>query len=73
MVRADDPAALNARLVAAGVPVRELTALRREVPQQRAHLADSPRVEAVGGLVEEQQLGLAQQRGRDAEPLAHSQ
>jgi len=33
MVRADDPAALNARLVAAGVPVRELTALRRTLEQ----------------------------------------
>jgi len=33
MVRADDPAALNVRLVAAGVPVRELTALRRTLEQ----------------------------------------
>jgi ABC-2 type transport system ATP-binding protein len=33
MVRADDPAALNARLVAAGVAVRELTALRRTLEQ----------------------------------------
>ena len=48
-------------------------ALRRELPQQRAHLADAAGVEAVGGLVEEQQLGLAQERGGDAEPLAHPQ
>ena len=33
MVRADDPAALNARLVAAGVAVHELTALRRTLEQ----------------------------------------
>ena len=32
-VRADDPAALNARLVAAGVAVHELTALRRTLEQ----------------------------------------
>jgi len=32
-VRADDPAAVNARLVAAGVAVRELTSLRRTLEQ----------------------------------------
>ncbi len=33
LVRADDPAALNARLVAAGVPVTELVAERRTLEQ----------------------------------------
>ena len=44
-----------------------------KLPQQRAHLADAAGVEAVGGLVEEQQLRLAQQRRGDAEPLPHPQ
>jgi hypothetical protein len=33
MVRAEDPGALNAQLVSAGVAVRELTALRRSLEQ----------------------------------------
>jgi ABC-type multidrug transport system ATPase subunit len=33
MVRADDPGALNAQLVSAGISVRELTALRRSLEQ----------------------------------------
>ena len=39
---------------------------------QRPHVADAGGVEAVGGLVEHQQPGLAQQAGRDAEALAHA-
>ena len=40
--------------------------------QQPAHPADAGRVEAVGGLVEDQHLGVAEQRGGDREPLAHA-
>ena len=38
-----------------------------------ADLADAARVEPVRRLVEQQQLGRAQQRGGDAEALAHAQ
>ena len=41
--------------------------------EQVAHPADAGRVEAVGRLVEDQHLGVADQRGRDAEPLAHAE
>ena len=41
----------------------------QEVPQP----ADALRVQAVGGLVEHQHLRVADQRGREAEPLAHAQ
>jgi len=39
---------------------------------QGAHVADPAGVEAVGGLVEHQQPGVAQQAGGDAEALAHA-
>ena len=42
-----------------------------EVPQQRAHPAHALGVKAVGGLVEDQHLGVAEQRVGDAEPLTH--
>ena len=42
-------------------------------PEQVAHPADAGRVEPVGRLVEDQHLGLADQRGGDAEPLAHAE
>ena len=42
------------------------------VAQQVAHPADAGRVEPVAGLVEDQHLGVAQQRRRDGEPLAHA-
>jgi ABC-type multidrug transport system ATPase subunit len=50
MVRADDPAALNARLVAAGVAVHELTALRRTLEQVVLELTgpSADRVDRVG-------------------------
>ena len=41
--------------------------------EQVAHPADAGRVEAVGRLVEDQHLGVADQGGRDAEPLAHAE
>ena len=40
--------------------------------EQVAHPADAGRVEPVGGLVENEHLGVAQQRGCDREALAHS-
>ena len=40
---------------------------------QRPHLAHALGVEAVGRLVEDQQVGVAEQRGGDAEPLLHAQ
>ena len=43
----------------------------RVVAEQVPHPADAGRVEAVGGLVEDQHAGVADQRGGDAEPLAH--
>jgi ABC-2 type transport system ATP-binding protein len=51
MVRADDPAALNARLVAAGVAVHELTALRRTLEQVVLELTgpSADRVDRPGG------------------------
>jgi hypothetical protein len=48
-------------------------AARGEALDQGAHVADAGRVEAVGGLVEHQQARVAQQRGRDAEALAHTE
>ena len=38
-----------------------------------AHLADAGRVEAVGRLVEDAQLGSGKQRRGDAEPLLHAE
>ena len=44
-----------------------------EVLQEVAHPADALGVHAVGRLVEDQHLGVAEQRGADAEALAHPQ
>jgi hypothetical protein len=44
-----------------------------EVAKKSAHPADARRVEAVGRLVEDQHLGVAEQGVRDAQPLAHAQ
>jgi len=44
-----------------------------EAAQQVPHPADASRVEAVGGLVEDQHVGVADQCGRDAATLAHAQ
>ena len=44
-----------------------------EVAHQRAHLPDAARVEAVGRLVQDQQLRLLEQRRGDREPLLHAQ
>ena len=41
--------------------------------QQVAHPADAGRVEAVGRLVEDEHLRVAEQGVRDAEPLAHAE
>ena len=43
-----------------------------DAPHELAHLAHLTRVEAVGGLVEHEHLGLAQQHAREPEPLAHA-
>ena len=45
--------------------------LARERAQEVAEPADSLRVEAVGGLVEDEHLGIAEQRRCEAEALAH--
>ena len=42
-------------------------------PIERSHLAHALRIEPVGRFVEDQQLGIAEQRGGDAEPLLHAQ
>ena len=44
-----------------------------QVQQQVAHLGDALRVEAVGRLVEDEQLRTAQQRTGQAEPLLHAE
>ena len=44
-----------------------------EVGQQVAHPAHPLRIEAVGGFVENQHLGIAEQRVGDAQALTHSQ
>ena len=46
-------------------------ALGGERAQEVAQPAHPLRVEAVGGLVEDEQLGVAEQRRREPEPLAH--
>ena len=46
--------------------------LRREVADERAHVAHAGGVESGGGLVEQQQAWLADQRAGDAEPLPHA-
>ena len=46
---------------------------RARVAQQGAQPADALRVEAVERLVEHQDLGVAEQRRRQPEPLAHAQ
>ncbi|VFA81503.1 Uncharacterised protein [Gordonia paraffinivorans] len=43
------------------------------VPQQGSHPVDARRVEAVGRLVEDEDLRVAQQRGRDTETLPHAE
>ena len=50
---------------------RTRAALAGEARQQVAHPPDPGRVEPVGGLVEDQHLGVPEQCGGDAEPLAH--
>ena len=50
---------------------QDRAALGRLGAEHVAHPADARRVEAVGGLVEDQHFGVAQQRGGDREPLAH--
>ena len=47
-------------------------ALAGELDQEAAHLLDTGRVQAVGGLIENEQLGLSGQRQRDAEALFHA-
>ena len=44
-----------------------------QVPDQLPHLLDARRVQAVGGLVQNQQLGIAQQGRGNAQPLLHPQ
>jgi hypothetical protein len=42
-----------------------------QAADEQAHVAHAGRIQAGGRLVEEQQLRVAQQRGGDAQPLAH--
>jgi hypothetical protein len=49
------------------------SAVRRERTEERPHLADAGGVEPVGGLVQDQQLRLAEQRERQAYSLVHPQ
>ena len=44
-----------------------------EAAHELADLADAGRIEAVGGLVEDQDVRIAEQRLRDAEALAHAE
>jgi len=44
-----------------------------EVADELADLDDAGRVEAVGGLIEEHEIGLAEQRAGDPEPLLHAE
>jgi len=44
----------------------------RLLAHQPAHPADAGRVQAVGGLVEDQDLGVAEQGGGDGQALAHA-
>jgi hypothetical protein len=46
------------------------SALRREGPEEVAQPADAGRVKTVGGLVEDQQLGIPEERRGEAEALA---
>jgi hypothetical protein len=48
-------------------------ALASELDHQRTHVAHAGRVEPVGRLVEHDQLGILEQRGRDAESLLHAE
>src|SRR2546425_12401937 len=48
-------------------------ALSGEAWDQLAHLARAGRVEAIGRLVQDNQLGVTQKRGGDAEALLHAQ
>ncbi|MFN8169054.1 MAG: hypothetical protein U0S36_09760 [Candidatus Nanopelagicales bacterium] len=48
-------------------------ALAGEVAQERAQPRDALGVEAVGRLVEHEDAGVAEERGRELEPLAHAQ
>ena len=50
-----------------------VTPSRGELAHEVAHLADAARVEAVGGLVEDQQIGGLEQGGRDGEALLHAE
>ena len=47
--------------------------MRASEPISAAHLVDALRVEAVGRLVEDQQVRVAEQRGGDAEALLHAE
>ncbi len=52
---------------------QDRTPLCREPAQQRADPDDALRVEAVGRLVQQDHLGVAEERGGDAEALAHAE
>ena len=45
----------------------------RQFTDQLPHLLDACRVQAIGGLVQNQQFGIAQQSCRQAQPLLHTQ
>ena len=47
-------------------------ALPSDLPNQSAHLDRSLRVQSAGRLVEDQQVGVLQQRGGDAKSLLHA-
>jgi hypothetical protein len=48
-------------------------ALAAEAAQQLAQPSDALGIETVGGLIEDQHLGITQQCRREAEPLPHTQ
>ena len=48
-------------------------ALRRQAPEEVPDPVDAFRVEAVDRLVEDQRLGIAEQRAGNSEPLAHAE
>src|SRR5581483_4406573 len=73
------PLAEERDAVADGLPLGEVVAaeehraaFRGEALDERADLAPPGGIEAAGGLVEEEDLGVVQQGARDAEALRHA-
>src|SRR5665809_167690 len=72
--RGDDDQAVDGGLHLTEQVAREQhgTAAVGEVTEQDAHPGDAVGIETVGGLVEDQRPGLADQRLADAEPVSYT-